>query len=362
MRKSAILISCFFAVVICVPMLLSIFRMKTGILSISAAGMVPVTSHLRNFVKNFDNQFWGRETLVQGYIEIKRKVLHVSPLPEKVIEGKDGWLFLTDYAAMDNCRNLYPFSNLQLDSIGNYLNALADSLEKDSIYFFVSVVPDKHTIYPEYLPQYVRKVNPQSRLQQLRAYFEKSNPRFEFIDLTDTLMRAKSAARVYYREESHWNDEGAFAGYQNIVQRMKARIPQLNILTSDSCTFTRGEEDDIDLAKLLGESIDYTEECIRVTPKSIANVIDDDHHYAIPEAKKLNPNYAYRKRQPGAEGPSIVIFRDSYFEALTPFFACSFPESTFIWTTEPNLSYVRKEGVDIVLLEVAERHLYLLTR
>lgn len=313
------------------------------------------------YIKNFDSRFWGRQYLVRSYIAIKKDFFGVSPLPEKVIIGKEGWLYLSDYGAMDDYRNIRPFSVEQLDSIQAYLRHISKELGQQDIKFYVAVVPDKHTIYPEYLPETVRKVRPVSRLQQLTEHLKKEST-FRFINLTDTLQAAKPNGVLYFKEESHWNDRGAFIAYQKIFENIKFDFPGLNELELDSCESFAGKENDLDLAKILGQPIDYTEDTWKIVPRSFSNITTTDAGVSIPPAKRFNTEYAFRKLNPLNTGPSIIVYRDSFFGSLTPFFEQSFSESTYIWTNDIDLEFIKKQNPQLVLLEIAERHIDLLTR
>lgn len=311
------------------------------------------------YIKNFDRQFWGREYLVKSYITVKKDFFGISPLPDKVVIGKEGWLYLSDYGAIDDYRNARPFSFLQLDSIQKSLKKAADELNLNGIKFFVVVVPDKHTIYPEFLPGTVKKVRSISRLQQLTDHLTHEQS-FQFINLTDTLLAAKQTGSLYFKEESHWNDRGSFVGYQKTLKHIKSYFPEIKILSIDSCETFMGEENDLDLAKLLGKSLEYTEETIKISPLSTNRIQAVDADVVIPPAKRFNPNYAFRRINPQSTGPSVVVYRDSFFSSLTPFFEQSFSTSTYIWTNDIDLEYIRAQNVQLVLLEIAERHIDLL--
>lgn len=313
------------------------------------------------YIKNFDRQFWGRSELVRSFITIKRDFLGISPLPEKVVIGKSDWLYLADYGAMDDCRNTRPFTKLQLDSIHSNLQRISQELKNDSTVFIVAVVPDKHTIYPEYLPENVKKINPISRLQQLTEFL-KSETSFYFINLTDTLLASKPSGVLYFKEESHWTDLGAYIGYVKIMKTIHKSFPRANALALNSCEMNEGNENDLDLAKLLGYDIDHAEQTLKIRPPNKSGIQTIDHQVVIPSAKRFNPNYAFKKLNDSLTGPTIIVYRDSFFGALTPFFEQSFSTSTYIWTNDIDLNYVREQSPSVVLLEIAERHIDLLTK
>lgn len=355
---------CFFCFTLVVPFLGDLLNISTLTLeenrNIGPRVAVSLKDRVSLYIKNFDSKFWGREYLLKAYIAVKKDIFQISPLPEKVILGKEGWLFLVDYGAMDDYRNLNPFENAQLDSIQQYLTTIADSLEKKNKKFYVVVVPDKHTIYPEFLPDNIKKINPVSRLQQVSARL-KSSSAFHFIDLTDILLLAKRKEQVYFKEESHWNDRGAFVSNEYLMKVIKKDFPDIEVLTIEECDVFKGEEADIDLMKLLGKDITYAEPTIRIVPRLHVRFENVPTGIVIPKSKQFNPYYSFRKVNPNADGQSAIVFRDSFFASMVPFFERSFSTSSYIWTTNVDVDYSLREDANIVVLELAERHLYLIT-
>ncbi|HEU5291925.1 MAG TPA: hypothetical protein VFU05_14845 [Cyclobacteriaceae bacterium] len=364
MNRIKYILSGIFLVLIATPMVGDLTGLTTGeVLEenqfIKGYEQLSLPEKAALYIKNFDRQFWGREDLVKAFIVIKRDIFCVSPLPEKVVMGKVGWLFLADYGAMDDYRNVRPFTQSQLDSIQVNLKRIALELEKNDKKFYVVVVPDKHTIYPEYLPENVKKIRPVSRLQQLTGQL-KNEASFRFINLTDTLLASKREGLLYLKEESHWNDLGSFVGCQKIIETLQRDYPEIRTVTLDSCQSFNGKETDLDLAKLLGADIGYSEDTWRIVPRNLNHIKSGDAGVVIPPAKRFNASYAFRNINSGSDGPEIIVYRDSFFGSLVPFFEQSFSASTYIWTNDIDLEYVRQQSASIVLLEIAERHIDLL--
>jgi len=292
-------------------------------------------------------------------IPIKNDVFGVSPLPEKVVIGKEDWLFLADYGAMDDCRNARPFSQQQLDKIQQHLKGIALTLHSSGIEFYVVVVPDKHTIYPEFLPDQVQKLRDTSRLQQLQTYLQ-GEKSFQFLNLTDTLLASKKYGQLYFKNESHWNDLGTFIGYQKILKMIQRDFHEVQVLNMSECRIEYGEEQDLDLMKLLGESTLYSEPTKRIYPPENNKIERVESVTAIPPAKRFNANYAFRMINPEVGYPNVLVYRDSFFGSMIPFFEKSFAQSTFIWTNNVDLEYAKDQSIQLVLIEIAERHIDLL--
>ena len=61
---------------------------------------------------------------------------------------------------------------------------------------------------------------------------------------------------------------------------------------------------------------------------------------------------------PGSPLPRAVVFRDSFTTALVPFLAEHFSRTVFLWQKDFIPEQVVEEGADVVIYEIASRHLY----
>jgi len=90
--------------------------------------------------------------------------------------------------------------------------------------YVVMVVPEKFTIYPEYLPSWVARSPSPTPHDQLSAAMRR-NGRVAFIDLREPLRAAKVRERVYYQTDSHWNFNGAIVGYEALMREVQRALP-----------------------------------------------------------------------------------------------------------------------------------------
>jgi hypothetical protein len=316
-------------------------------------------SFLKNYLTNFDDNFNGRSLLINGYIGFKSKLLHTNPLPQKVIFGKNGYKFLVNYNSMDDYRNVHPFTQSTLDSIGLQVAANQRFLDSIGVKYYISVVPTKPHIYPEFLPDYVKKAGTTRRLDQLKDYLFKKMPSLRLVDLTDTLLASKPQGDLYFKGDSHWNELCAFIGYTKLMQFIREDFPEIPVRKIEDYNKTMGYESDLDLDKILGMDICYSEPAIKLVPNFQSSVETLAHEYAIPEIKKNNPSYVISLGN--AKGKrKLVMFRDSFSVPLTQFMAESFEKSIFIWKYPIDRDFIITERPDIVVQQLVERHIDLL--
>jgi hypothetical protein len=93
------------------------------------------------------------------------------------------------------------------------------------------VAPNKHTIYPEYLPRWAQSAS----LGAIDALFATTGTQ-RYLDLRGALLRAKADQRVpfYYKTDSHWNFLGASVAFDALEQRLSITNPKLNRIPDSS--------------------------------------------------------------------------------------------------------------------------------
>ena len=84
-----------------------------------------------------------------------------------------------------------PFAAKDLDAWTRVLEERRDWLAARGIAYLFVVAPNANTIYPEYMPDRIRKASFRSRLDQLIDHL-KANGFFNLVDLRPALRKAKS--------------------------------------------------------------------------------------------------------------------------------------------------------------------------
>jgi hypothetical protein len=92
-------------------------------------------------------------------------------------------------------------------------------LKNQNIQYLFVVVPDKQSIHPEYLPDYLNKVRNRTRFDQLLEYMNE-NSDVNILDLRVPLLEAKKTDIIYWDRDSHWNYKGAYIAYRSIMERL----------------------------------------------------------------------------------------------------------------------------------------------
>ncbi len=301
---------------------------------------------VRKFKSYYGDNFGMRNTLLHSYLNLKNNVLEESPLPSKVIIGKDNFLFLGN-SFSNTLNESLGFDLFNLEELQKITKTILERkkwLETQNIKFYIAVAPSKHSIYREKLPFRFPKIK--TRKEQLLTYL-KDTIDFEIIDLGKQFQKQKTKNRLYRRHDSHWNDIGAFYASQTLLNRIKLDFDIKIISFSDY---------KIDSIKKIGDIsklINYKKDVqLILKPNFLKNYQLD----SIPKYYK-NTNISESRYTNNTQKFKILLFRDSFSSALIPFLNESFNQTTYIWSHKFDKELIKKEKPDIVVIEYTERYL-----
>lgn len=295
----------------------------------------------------FADHFGFRDTLIDLHGLICLRLLGVLPNPD-VTKGKDDWLFLASEQSTDYYRHTDLFTPAELERWRQVLDERRAWLAaRGAVYVFV-VAPNKETIYGEYMPDLLTQVAPQSRLDQLLDYLRRHS-QVQIVDLRGVLTAAKGEERLYHKTDTHWNDRGAFRAYRTIMAAVRASVPSAALLPWDRFERTERETDGMDLTRQIGIVNAFREQRLDLTPKPPLVVS------RIEEGDDENRPIAVSAR--GTDLPGVVVFRDSFFNAVLPWLAESFGQGLYLWQDEFAPEPIEKVHPRVVIQEIVERKL-----
>ena len=307
----------------------------------------PIAAYER-FNESFSSNYYGRMLLVRAYLNIMANWLGDSP-HSQTASGSCGWLFYTGSNEVLCCKHVQ-FTHDELAKWVGQIRANGVCCRRLGIHYIFVVAPDKHTIYPEYLPKNLSAPSTKSRLDQLMDAL-KTEPGLEVVDLRPVLARAKKSQQVYYKTDSHWNPAGAFAAYQAIQSRVSCWYPN-----ATPVPFREYRLSDVnfsgDLASLMGIDLResatlYREKTTRASFIRSGNADFRCTRIIIDVLRSKNYTAPIHK---------MVMFRDSFGTDLIPHFAQHFQNALYLWK-DFNPQDVGREKPDVVIQEVVERRL-----
>jgi alginate O-acetyltransferase complex protein AlgJ len=297
----------------------------------------------------FEDHFAFRGRLVRWQAIVRLHALGVSP-SASVIKGRDGWLFYAADGAMKDYAEAPPFTGAELERWRHTLQDTSDWLGVQGIAYLFVISPDKHVIYQEYMPDTIRRTAV-SRIDQLVSHLRQHST-VRVLDLRPALLAAKARDRIYHRTDTHWNDRGAFVGYQSIVDALAEEVPALRPPSRGEFERRVVQSPGLDLAGMLGLTEVLREEDLVLVPRrpATARILEPQ-----------NPNrrlmHARIVTEAPNRGPRAVVFMDSFGAGLVPFLSEDFSRAVYLWQNNMDPQIVEQERPQVVIQEWVGRRL-----
>jgi alginate O-acetyltransferase complex protein AlgJ len=297
----------------------------------------------------FEDHFAFRQRLVRWQAAARLRAFGVSS-SDAVINGRDGWLFYADDGALDDYAEAPPFTSAELEVWRRTLQDTSDWLGAQGIAYLFVISPDKHVVYPEFMPDTIRPTAV-SRIDQLVEHLRRHST-VRMLDLRPALLAGKQRERIYHRTDTHWNDRGAFIGYQQIMQALARDVPGLRLPARDIFEPRTVRSQGLDLAGMLGLTRVLAEEDLLLVPRrpAMARIIE-------PTRPNRRLMHARVVTETPTRGPRAVVFMDSFGAGLIPFLSEDFSRVVYLWQPNMDPAVVRDERADVVIQEWVGRRL-----
>ena len=290
-----------------------------------------------DFENWFSRHFAYRDVLVDAFSALREHVFHTGN--EQVIVGREGFLFYADtvpgYCGTD------PMTDAELEAAADALANLARYAESRGAAFVFLCAPNKNTIYPEMMPATVVRSDAPSDLDRLLPLLSARG--VTAVDVRDALTAAKSDGPVYQKRDSHWNGEGARIAVRQVLDAAGVPIPAC---LAAPCTKAAADLE-ADLEALLYPHSPAPD--VRLSPEEMPELI-----YAPGYAAPMDINITVTNE---AGSGSVLVFRDSFANAMIPLVSAAFGESRFSRALPFRIDSLDTAPADLVIVEIAERSL-----
>lgn len=280
----------------------------------------------------FQKSFAYRSEVVSAFSTLRERVFATGN--DQVTVGRDGFLFFNE--SLDNYTGEDRMTDAEISAAADSLASMAEYAAQHGAEFLFVCAPSKAEIYPEMLPARFEAAG-ESECDRLFAALSQRGVRYA--DLRPALAAAKEETLIYHRRDSHWNGRGAAAAFGGITSALGVSAP-------DFGEFTRSSDFAGDLDRLLypGE-VRYDDD----------ETQDMTGRYAFMSAYSTPMDMTISSRSAG-EG-ALLIFRDSFANALIPYLASTFGEVRFERTNPYRLELLNSFRADTVIVEIASRNL-----
>jgi hypothetical protein len=279
----------------------------------------------------------------------------------EVMVGRKGWLYYTGGDAVRSIegRSLFPEAGVR--AWEQTIRERGRWLSRRGIRYLVVFAPEKGSIYPEYLPEWVRPSKHGTRFDEVMRVLSGIEDA-EVLDLRRPLLEAKRLSQhpVYAATDTHWNALGLHAVYGEMVARLGRWFPGTHPAPLSAFELTWENRQGGDLARLLGLEHRFPETFPELTPRLPSRVryVDPGAHGSGRPKSDAYPPIVTERDQ--ASIPAAVIFRDSFATDLIPLLSEHFGRAVYLWTYDFDCEAIEREHPAVVINEYAERVLYTL--
>jgi len=284
----------------------------------------------------FSDHFGLRTQLVTGDAWYKYKLGYSTG--DKVVVGRGEWLYFAE--TMPDYYRQSPMTDRELSILCETLDLIHSHFARQGVDFYFMAAPNKNTVYPEFMPLFVRPGDGLSDLSRLtaalsgRAYY-----------LAAAIPpHGEGQVPLYHKRDSHWNNLGARIIYNQLMDKLaagEAYDTYLDVVPVAVQNF-QGDLDDMLLPALDMRDADY-DFGIETRYKS-RRQITDRMAMQITTTSEVN-------------GRRVVFFRDSFFNNLIPFFSNNLGGADYRRAIPYPMQDVTAENFDAAVIEIAERNL-----
>ena len=306
-----------------------------------------INTFSKEYESYFNDHIPFRNIIININSKIKYFCFHDSP-NNNVVIGENNWLYLKD--EIDSYKKINVYNEKTLVTAAKYFNDISNYCTKNGAQLIIFIPPDKASIYPENVPDYVKACNfPKNRAEVFAEYINK-NTNVKVIYPKQELLEAKKLIMedIYYTYDSHWNRIGAYIGTKALVKEMGITLPDLS-----EVTISLNDDISYSLAGMLGikdimtNEKDYELSGYNNQSEPSINYVDDG----------LGNDVITSSDAPKSES-QVLILRDSFFTAMEPYISTCFKS---IHAPHYNLCYspemIKEESPDYVVIEIVERAL-----
>lgn len=308
---------------------------KRGLAKLPPLQLSKIWEFPAKYRQYFNDHFPFRGPFIRFNNVLKVKVYKTSPIP-KVIVGKNGWLFYrseleNDGNTIQDYQGNLLFTEAELKRIKKNIERKIAQCKRANTHLLIILVPNKETIYSELMPVSIKK-GKTNRFHQLKTLCQK-NPHLPVMFLTDALMEKKKERRIFYTGGTHWNQYGAFYGYEAIMKRLEKDFPQLKPYPLEAFDVTLEKDSAYD------HWFGFKE-----------------HRHFLLSLKEPLP----QKFREGREKLKCVAFRDSFFMYFPHFYQYHFEPFLQVSNHGYNHQLIKAQKPDVVIWEIIERSTHLL--
>ncbi|MEM7372839.1 MAG: hypothetical protein AAF587_29730 [Bacteroidota bacterium] len=284
----------------------------------------------------------------------------------RVIMGQKEWLYsgASDWVFLHGGGK---FSQQELQQLANGLAHREKALRAQNCHYYLVIIPNKLSAYPEYVPPYLQDLDIETRTDQVVEHLQNESS-LKMLDLRPILQASKDkypGNYIYYKHDSHWNFVGAFIGYEAIMEMLQQDFPEMQALPFATFGWESQVVRQGDYARMMGFPKSFPDTIFDAVDKWQFVTKAPKVPYRVPKDVPYKPNYERVYTACAPTGHRMVLLRDSFGSFLMPFLSAHFDRSVYIfdsWKYRYKKEIVEQEQPTVYIDLVLESSLHGLHR
>lgn len=264
---------------------------------------------------------------------------------EKVVIGKDNWLFYNGAFASDGdpigqYKGTQMMDEALMQDIAQNMTKTNETLKEKGIQFVLLIGPNKEEIYEEKMPDKIKRISAKSETDYLVEYL-RENTDVTVIYPKDELISMKNTYPLYYQGDTHWTTLGAFVALQQIEEELYGTRDYLSDISYTSATL---------------ESVRCTKDLETMLNSATYENVDEGYYL---ENYPINDDRLWEDGQYvsiNAEHKEKILFiGDSFRISTKPYVRNAYSESYYQDRLDMEPGLIDSQQPDIVVLEIVAR-------
>ncbi len=353
MKQNKILIAAF-ALILAVPTLDSIFdfspikqifeKRKESPMPEKPQSFAEVLAFPKAFDAFFNDHYGMRKTLITWHSKMMDKVFDESP-SSRVVIGKEGWYYFNNYNSILDAQGQATITDELIATGVEHYAKNRKQVEDAGMKYLLIIAADKTSVYPEFLPDYIKPTVGDHRIDKFLAALTKKYPDFPVIDARPILLKAKLKEKVYQETDTHWNRRGAHATYVVMMQKLGITPNPRSKFKDVAQEWIKG-----DISDIMGNDASNLNYELEPKFKETINPVDP----SAEEKKKFHNVTIFSNDNKNL--PRLFVYQDSYFGDLFRFVSQHFSYALYTnqYPCDIEIETVKKYHPNVVMQEFWE--------
>lgn len=313
-----------------------------------------IESYSSNFESYYNDHLPFRSIIRNIWTKFNFYVLNESTSSSVLIGKNDGdrsltWLFYQDDNESSNpvkeTQAILAFSEEEKENISNKIVETTEEFEKRGIQTYFVVIPNKENLYKEKLPDNIRIYEEETRAEKIVNYLQNEKNMNNVIYIKEDLENSKEKGLLYYRQDTHWNDYGAFIGFKAILNKIEHTYNNFE----HSVDFPEAEIVQKDLSDMSG-----IKDIFKDTEPTVEFMEEKKYYEEIYETtNRIVITYA---EEPVID-KTVLIVGDSFRSTMIPYFSKIYKKVIYMHRCDYQKHMIDAYAPDIIICQVLERYL-----